>query len=203
MKASTATVDPDIPSLVDRCRTGDGAAFRELVVHYQDRVLNICWRVCGNRSEAEDLTQETFVKAFTSLDLFDGRAAFYTWLFRIAVNTSISARRKASRRPTVSLDGAVNTDHGSRPTSAGERLAADEAGPSEAAHSAETREAVRIALAALDKQQRAVVVLRDMESLSYEEIAEILQVPAGTVKSRLHRARLALRDHLSPILGMT
>ncbi len=186
--------------LVERCRQGERAAFEPLVRRYQDRVFNACLRVSGNRAEAEDLTQAAFMKALQAINRFDGRSGFYTWLFRIAINLALSARRKAARRPTVSLDAPAG-DCGQG--SIGRRLSSGEAGPNRAACDSETHRQVLEALAKLDDDHRAVVVLRDVESFSYDEIAEILNVPAGTVKSRLHRARLALRDTLAPILGVT
>lgn len=187
--------------LIERCKHGQTAAYGELVSRYQDRVFNVCWRMCGNRADAEDLTQDTFVRALKAIDRFDGRAAFYTWLFRIAVNLVISEQRKKSRRRTVSLDAAGRNRDG-EPTGswAADRLVSGEDDPDHRLLREEQRELVADALAALEEDHRCVVVLRDLESLDYHQIADILNLPIGTVKSRLHRARLALRDKLSPIL---
>lgn len=186
--------------LVERCRRGERAAFEPLVRRYQDRVFNACLRVSGNHAEAEDLTQEAFMKALQAIDRFDGRSGFYTWLFRIAINLTLSARRRGARRPTVSLDAPVGN---CGEDSIGRRLSSGESGPDRVACDSETHRRVLEALAGLNDDYRVVVVLRDVESFSYDEIAEILEVPVGTVKSRLHRARLALRNTLAPILGVT
>lgn len=204
VEVPAAAVAFDEADLVERCRHGDTTAYGRLVRRYQDRVFNVCWRMCGNRADAEDLTQEAFVKALMSIGRFDGRSRFYTWLFRIAVNLTISARRKEKRRATQSLDAGGSTrdgeDSGSRPI---DGLASHEDRPEEQVSDRETQEIVLEALRSLDEEYRSIVTLRDLESFSYEEIADILEVPAGTVKSRLHRARLALRRKLGPILDVT
>ncbi len=186
--------------LVEASKAGDTAAFGELVRQHQDRVYNVCWRICGNRTDAEDLAQETFVRAFEAIARFDGRARFYTWLFRIAANLAISAGRRERRARTVSLDGGPRLVHEDE-APAGERLAVETASPQESVMDREAQALVLSALAELDEEYRVVVTLRDLESLSYEEIAEVLEVPVGTVKSRLHRGRLALRERLAPLFG--
>lgn len=190
------TVARDEAALIQRCREGDLAAYGPLVREYQDRVYNLCLRMCGHRAEAEDLAQEAFVRAMESIGRFDGRARFYTWLFRIAVNVVISARRKSRRSTTFSIDG---HDEDAQ-SSASPRLASDVEPPDESAEKREKKEFVLEALASLDEEYRCVITLRDVESFGYDEIAEILEVPIGTVKSRLHRARLALRKKLMPML---
>ena len=187
-------------TLVERCRRGDSAAFGQLVVSCQDRVFNTCWRMCGNRADAEDLTQEAFVKAFQSIGRFDGRSRFYTWVFRIAVNLAISARRKDRRAVVSSLDEVRDASGQERSASPVQRLASRDGSPELLACGREQAAIVMQALEGLDGEHRAVVILRDLESLGYDEIAEILDIPPGTVKSRLHRARVALREALSPIL---
>ncbi len=159
--------------------------------------------MCGSRQDAEDFAQETFVKALQSIDRFDGRSRLYTWLFRIAVNLVISARRRRFRMAGHALDaGLDDPPRGDwRGLDSGRNPAAQ--APDELAADHERHRIVLEALAALDKDHRAVVVLRDIESLDYSEIAEILNVPAGTVKSRLHRARMSLRQRLMPVLGAT
>lgn len=202
VKAATAAMQLDEAELIEQCRQGVRPAFDALVLRYQDRIFNTVWRICGNRSEAEDLTQEAFVKALQAIDRFDGRSGFYTWLFRIATNLALSERRRAARRQTYSLDSAgPEDDRGGLP--ADQRPGAPGAEPEARACADESHALVLAALASLDQEHRAVVVLRDMESFGYEEIAEILEVPIGTVKSRLHRARMALREKLAPILSTT
>lgn len=183
----------DEASLLARCRAGEAAAQGELVARYQDRVYNTCLRMCGNAADAEDYAQDAFVKALTSLDRFDGRSRFYTWLFRIAVNLVLSGRRRAA---TVRMHG-LNEGH----ESAASRLAAADAPVMAQAAQREEHAMVLAALEALDGDARAIVVLRDVESLDYSEIAEILDIAPGTVKSRLHRARMALREKLQPMIG--
>lgn len=199
-QARETTSSREDVDLIERCQRGQTAAYGELVRRYQDRVFNVCWRMCGNRADAEDLTQDAFVKALKAIDRFDGRSAFYTWLFRIAVNLVISERRKKSRGRTVSLDSPGKDRNGEPARSwADERLVSGEGDPDDRILREERRALVADALAALEEDHRVVVVLRDLESLDYHQIADILSLPIGTVKSRLHRARLALRERLSPI----
>lgn len=184
---------------VSRAQKGDLAAFGELVARYQDRVFNACLRMAGNREDAEDLTQEAFVRAFRAIDRFDGRARFYTWVFRIGMNLAISAKRGSKRKATYSLEAAGRGQDDRADGSLRERLAGDGPGPQDAASSHEQQEMVLAALADLEETQRAIIVLKDIESLDYQEIADVLEVAVGTVKSRLHRARMALREKLRPM----
>ena len=176
------------------CR-GDTAAFAQLVARYQHRVFGLCLRLCGNHADAEDFAQEAFVRAYGALGRFDGRAQFFTWLYRIAVNVVLSARRRTDRRP-VTWTGAAPAGGDGRLAGA----ASHEPGPASRMEAEERAAIVGAALAALDDDQRSIITLRDMESLGYDQIAVILEIPVGTVKSRLHRARLALRDRLLPQL---
>jgi RNA polymerase sigma-70 factor (ECF subfamily) len=196
---STSSSGPQAPQplaeaqCIQRCKAGDHGAFGMLVMIYQDRVFNLCYRMCGSRADAEDLTQEAFMKALKSIASFDGRAGFYTWLYRIAVNLTLSNRRQFPRR-AASLD-VVNEDGQSRAA----ELPARDSRPGRAMEEREDAQMIEQALAALEDQHRAVIILRDMESLDYNQIADVLDIPAGTVKSRLHRARCALRELLSPM----
>jgi len=181
--------------LVSRTIGGDGAAFAAIVERYQDRLHNVIYRLVGSAEDARDLLQDALVKAYENLDGFRGGSSLYTWLFRIAVNTALSHRRK--RKWThVGLGPASDDD------SAGDGSWPDAAAPDPAdpIMAAETEAAVQGALDSLDEEHRTVVVLRDIQQCDYHEMAEILGVPAGTVKSRLHRARLMLRDKLKPLL---
>jgi RNA polymerase sigma-70 factor (ECF subfamily) len=185
-------------ALVDRCRAGDRAAFGRLITLYQDRVFNLCLRICGNAADAEDYAQEAFIKAMRSIDRFDGRSRFYTWLFRIAVNATITGRR--SRKTTMlSLDQRPAHTDDSDSAQMRDDLMTRETAPPERAVLHEEHAAVMAALGELDDEYRAAIILRDVESLDYAEIADVLGVAVGTVKSRLHRARLALRERLRPI----
>jgi RNA polymerase sigma-70 factor (ECF subfamily) len=176
--------------LIDQTLAGDRAAFEQLVHRYETRLFNTLLHVTGSPEEAEDVCQEAFVQAFVKLETFGGRSAFYTWLYRIAFNVSVSRRRR--RRPEVSIDqhrertGQEPQQSGDGPT---DRLLRDE-------QIAQVREAINL----LGDEYRAILVLREMEGCCYETIAEILELPLGTVRSRLHRARLQLRDQLKNIL---
>jgi RNA polymerase sigma-70 factor (ECF subfamily) len=186
---------PADPELVRQVVGGDGAAFGPIVERYQDRLYNTVYRMVGSAEDARDLVQEVFVKAYENLASFKGTSSLYTWLFRIAVNTSLSHRRK---RKWVRMAGPA-VDPGDGEAAGGWPDPAD-GDPAREMLAAETEAAVQQALAQLDDEHRTVVVLRDIQHCDYREIADILGVPTGTVKSRLHRARLLLRDKLQPLL---
>jgi len=187
--------------LVEQVQAGDMAAFSRLVLKYQDRVLNTCWRLTGNLDDAQDLAQEAFLKALEFISTFRRQASFYTWLFRIAVNLALSQRRSVARRVRLSLhdgDGPVNPGH--QAARLEERMASNEPAPPVRVSARERERIIMDALAKLDDEHRAVVVLRDIESCDYQQIAGILELPVGTVKSRLHRARMMLRERLKAIM---
>lgn len=184
--------------LAERAVAGDRNAFEALVVRYQDRVYSLLTRLCGSESEAEDLAQETFLKAYRALSGFRRGSKFYTWLFRIAVNTGYSRGRQLVRRQRLevaSLDAPVADPDGSGEGSAGWSATvtgpADE-GPERAMEREWVRARVQQGLAQLEEDYRAVVLLRDMEGLDYAAIAETLDISRAAVKSRLHRARSEL-----------
>ena len=180
----------DDAQLIDDTLAGDRTAFGELVRRYQGRLFNTLMHVVGSREEAEDVSQEAFVQAFVKLDSFKGRSAFYTWLYRIAFNVSVSRRRR--KRSEVSMD--LHRERtGDEPEDVGE-------GPSEQLLRAEQVRLVRAAINVLNEEHRAILVLREMEGCDYETIADILDMPMGTVRSRLHRARLQLREQLKEML---
>lgn len=170
--------------LVARLRAGDQDAYRELVDAYRDRIVTVAARVAGRSADAEDLAQETFLKAFGAIDRFNGNSAIFTWLYRIAVNTARDWVAHRRRRPAVSLDGLEHP---------GADPAADEPGPLAATEREELRRRVRAAMERLPEPFRSTLVLREMEGHTYEEIATILGVSMGTVESRLFRARCKLR----------
>ena len=178
--------------LVQQAQGGVGSAFAELVSRYQDRVFNTCYRMCHNDADARDLTQSAFLKALEALPRFEQRSNFYTWLFRIAVNLTLSHRRSSARRPHLSLDRTDDDGHAPL-TPAAVDADSDVSGPVERR---ELEQRVAWALQQLDDEFRAAVVLKDIEDMDYASIAEILEVPVGTVKSRIHRGRLALRELL-------
>lgn len=180
--------------LIERIRQGQTAAYDELVRKYQDRVFNACWRICGHLEDARDLTQEAFLKAYEGLAGFRQESGFYTWIFRVAVNLALSHRRKTQRRREVSLEQGsrvVGSQVEGLAKQVSDRLQDD---PAHAASEAELQGRVVRALQGLDDEHRTVIVLRDVEGFGYGEIGEILQIPPGTVKSRLHRARMALGE---------
>jgi RNA polymerase sigma-70 factor (ECF subfamily) len=186
---------PADPELVRQVVGGDGGAFGPIVERYQDRLYNTVYRMVGSAEDARDLVQEVFVKAYENLASFKGTSSLYTWLFRIAVNTSLSHRRKRKwvRRIGTPGDGGDGQPSGDCPDPG-------DTDPARGFVAAETEAAVQQALSQLDDEHRTVVVLRDIQHCDYREIADILGVPTGTVKSRLHRARLLLRDKLQPLL---
>lgn len=172
-------------ALLKQVRNGDAAAFGVLVARHQDRVFNVCLRLSGQEADALDLTQTVFMKAYGQLAKFDGRAQFSTWIYRIAVNTALSGLRdKKRRRRVVTSDAALAEQPAGDPP------------PGAALDAEERRQSVAAALAKLDEAFRAAVVLKDIEQLDYQAIAEILQVPLGTVKSRIARGRQMLRELL-------
>lgn len=180
--------------LIAAIRRGETAAFETLVRKYQDRVFNVVRQVVGDHQEAEDLVQETFVQAYVKLDSFHGHSAFYTWLYRIAFNVSVSRRRR--KRPLASISSARDEHSGGgiEPQDRGEA-------PGERLLREERAGLVQAALAALDEDFRTILVLREIEGFDYEAISEILDLPIGTVRSRLHRARSELRERLKVSLA--
>ncbi len=185
--------------LVERARAGDKHAFDLLVQKYHRRLMRLLSRMVRNQEEVEDIAQETFIKAYRALPQFRGDAAFYTWLYRIGVNTArnfLSSRGRAL--PTIS-DQAVNDDD-----EPDERLVAqDISTPESMLLSKQVAIAVNEAIDALPEELRTAITLREMEGMSYEEIAEMMACPIGTVRSRIFRAREAIAAKLRPILGTT
>lgn len=174
--------------LVFRTRAGSPEAFEELVYRYQDRVFAILLGLVGNHDDALDLAQETFVRAYTRLSGFHGRCAFYTWIYRIAVNLSTDHFRRRSRRP-ISLE-----DMGREPHAAPDDL------PHRVAEMQELSSVLESAVAALPELLRAPVVLHDVEGLGQDEVATILGCSRGALRSRLFRARSLLRVRLGSYL---
>lgn len=176
--------------LIDETLGGDSAAFGQLVTRYQDRLYNTVVHVVGSSDTAHDVVQDAFVQAYTKLEKFERASAFYTWLYRIAVNLAISRRRR--EKPMTSVDQ-VREVLGNEPI--------DDADPPAAQLEQRERACqVHRALAALSEEHRTILTLREMEDFSYEQIAEILELPVGTIRSRLHRARMQLRDQLKDVI---
>ena len=188
MDSSVNTVnnsEEDI-ALIDCILAGQSSKFEILVRNYQQRIYATLLGMLGNPQDAEDVAQETFLKAFRMLPNFERRSSFYTWLHRIAFNQAIDVQRRNKRttRRCVGdelLDAAPNS------------LGADDS-PDAIAEANESVRLVQLAMTRLDPERRNIIVLRDIQGLDYSEIATLLELPIGTVRSRLHRARLELRD---------
>ena len=172
--------------LIDDTLEGRAEAFGQLVARYQDRLFNAMVRITGCHAEAEDVVQDAFVQAFLKLDRFKRESQFFTWLYRIAMNTSISRHRK--KRPSSSLDGHP-ASRSVEPVAAEQPVGAD-------LERQEQQEELENALQQLPLDQRQILVLRELDNQSYEDIAVILELPIGTVRSRLHRARKQLHTLL-------
>jgi RNA polymerase sigma-70 factor (ECF subfamily) len=183
--------------LLDAHRGGDPTALGRLLEAYQRRIHSICYRMIRNEHEARDLTQDTMLRVIQGLDSYDGRSKLSTWVIRVTMNTCLSHLRKQKLRRHGSLDA------GTESASAGplDPRSFGELSPPGRVEQAEMKVLLGRALLCLDPDMRAVLVLRDMQELEYERIAKALEVPIGTVKSRLFRARLALRAAVEVELG--
>ena len=177
--------------LVQRTRAGERDAFRELVERYQRKIAALALGMLRSREDALDIVQETFARAYESLDRFKGDAAFYTWVYRIAYNLCIDHQRRTAKQSHASLDEDAGDGpppgipDGPRPDQ-----------PFDRARDAEIARRVREAIAGLTPDHRAVILLRELEGLSYAEISQVLECPKGTVMSRLHYARRQLQNRL-------
>ncbi len=181
--------------LVQRSLAGDTDAFRQIVERYQSKVYNLALRMTGNPEDASDIAQESFIRVFRSLKTFKGDSSFSTWLHRIANNIVLDHLRQRRRRPLVvmSTDTVVSADEGEHPIEFGGPLSLQ---PEEQVLRAERMRGLEQAIQAISPEHRLVLLLRDVQAFSYEEIAAMLGINIGTVKSRLNRARLAVREHL-------
>ena len=184
--------------LVRESRHGDKEAFRGLVERYQRKVVSVALGMVHNREDAIEIAQETFVKAFENLGKFKGESSFYTWLYRIVVNRAIDFRRRERRHPTVALEdrGAAGGGEGYEDTLKEERLT----DPYHLAQAREIGDRVSAAINELTPDHKAVILLREVEGLSYEEISRVMQCSKGTVMSRLHYARKKLQKKLKDCL---
>jgi RNA polymerase sigma-70 factor (ECF subfamily) len=189
--------------LMREAQQGDRMSFGQIVTLYQDRLYNAVLRLVGDVEEARELTQEAFTRALVKIDDFRGDSQPYTWLFRIAVNLSISQLRKVQRHRVFSIDGngyEQGNGESNRAENSANRLAGTAPQPLEAMEKQERDEQVLAALGRLDTDYRAVLVMRDIEGFDYQQMASVLDLPLGTLKSRMFRARLALRDELKEYL---
>jgi len=187
--------------LIVRAKAGDREALGELLTAHEPRVFAICLRMVSNREQARDLTQETLLKALMAIDRFDERARLSTWLTRIAINACLSHLRKKKIRKHPSLEAELGgAEEGGRLSSRIEQQR--EPVPGAGVEAQEERDAVARALAGLPDEQRAILLMRDGQGMDYASIAEALGVKVGTVKSRLFRARAALRDAVERLQGV-
>jgi len=181
-------VSADDQFLIAECLRGDQAAFGQLVRRHQDRLHAAVYRLVESAEDAQDVVQEAFLHAYQHLGSFKGDAQFFTWLYRIAMNAAISLRRK--RKPALRIVG-PDGEPVIEPADPSE-----ESQPTHALEQSERERVVKKALSRCSTEHRAVLVMKDMEGMKYEEMAEVLGVPVGTIRSRLHRARLELREIL-------
>ena len=181
----------DDQQLIRRTLDGHKEAFGQLIRKYQDRLFNGMVQMLRNEAEAEDVVQDAFVLAFTKLDTFKGNSAFFTWLYRIAYNVAITRLRR--RKSDVSIDG----------KDAMGKLDFPDGGPAPGDRMEQQEQATQLnkALGRLSHEHRAILILREMDDMDYDAISEVLDLPIGTVRSRLHRARGHLREHLEAIMN--
>jgi len=181
-----------VASLVRRCISGDAIAWEEIVQRYNRRIYNICYRFAGSSDDAQDLTQEVFIKVYRTLSSYDSeKAAFMTWVTTVTRNLLVDHFRKTKQdRVTDSLDNAASEHEDAQPLS--EQIPDQGASPDASIQSRETRETVHRALQKLSPELREAVILRDLQDMDYREIAVALKVPEGTVKSRINRGRAEL-----------
>jgi RNA polymerase sigma-70 factor (ECF subfamily) len=199
--SSAKAITIDDAALVQQCRKGDSAAAETLIRRYQSRIYNAIFRICANPDDAAELTQDTFVKIIENIVNFQGKSSFYTWAFRIAVNLTLNHCQRNVKLGLKSLDAEDsnddNTDKGVL-----KKFLADVNLPDPAVV-AQNKELCRLvikALMKLDDAQRAVIVLRDIEGMNYAQIAEVLDIELGTVRSRLSRARTHLRKIMERLI---
>jgi RNA polymerase sigma-70 factor (ECF subfamily) len=191
--------DADRP-LVEQAQRGDQRAFEMLVVKYQRRIERLIGRMVRDTDLVQDIAQETFVRAYRALPKFRGDSAFYTWLYRIAVNTAKKALLELKRDPLVSESSLASSRDDDDETYRPSREPTDSETPEAVLATKEIAQTVNAAIEALSNDLRQAITLREIEGLSYEEIAELMNCPIGTVRSRIFRAREAIAQRLRPLL---
>ena len=193
--APHARLDASDESLIEAHRAGDGGALPELLTRHQGRLFAICLRMVGDHDRARDLVQDAMVKLIEGLPGFDGRASFTTWMTRVTMNMCLSNLRRERLRRHASLDAPAGAaSDGYAPPVWATREQPREPGAEDSVQQAEELQRLELAMASLEPEQRAILVLRDVRGLDYRQIADVIEVAVGTVKSRLFRARAALRE---------
>jgi RNA polymerase sigma-70 factor, ECF subfamily len=192
------TPDADAP-LLERVKQGDVKAFEMLVVKYQRRIERLIGRMVRDVDLVPDIAQETFIRAYRAIPQFRGESAFYTWLYRIAVNTAKKALVELKRDPLVTESARASREEDDEPSRAENELTDGET-PESVLASKQVASTVNSAIEALSEDLRQAITLREIEGLSYEEIAELMNCPIGTVRSRIFRAREAIAQRLRPLL---
>ncbi len=189
----------DDEELVARCNRGDREAFNELVLKYQKKVFNVAYRFVGDQEEANDLAQEIFAAAYQNLKKFRGDSKFSTWLFQIATNRGKNRFKYLKRRGFfVNKSSQIQDDEGENYQKAVPDFSTN---PENLLASRQIRKVVQEAIEGLEPDHKEIVILRDIEGFSYEEIAQMLDLPEGTTKSRLHRARMVIKEKLKKVLS--
>jgi RNA polymerase sigma-70 factor (ECF subfamily) len=187
-------------ALIERVKLGDVKAFEMLGVKYQRRIERLIGRMVRDVDLVPDIAQETFIRAYRAIPQFRGESAFYTWLYRIAVNTAKKALMELKRDPLITETARASRDDDDE-TSRVENELSDGETPDAVLASKQIAAAVNLAIEALSEELRQAITLREIEGLSYEEIAEMMDCPIGTVRSRIFRAREAIAQRLRPLLG--
>ncbi len=189
-------------ALLSAHRAGDPTALAELLESYQGRLFSVCLRMVNSPDTAADLTQEAMVKIIQGIDAFAGRSKLSTWMIRVTMNVCLTHRRRMRLRNHVSIDlppAGFSRDEAGSTTIASSLICENEPDARGSLESRESRQRLYRAMDALEPHQRAILILRDVQDLDYRQIAEILEIPQGTVKSRLFRARTALRNQIERI----
>jgi RNA polymerase sigma-70 factor (ECF subfamily) len=185
--------------LIKKSQSGDVESFELLISSYDKRAYNIAYRVMGNEEDAKDMAQEAMLRVFRSLKDFKGQSSFSTWLYRIVTNVCLDELRRRKNDKYVSLDSTIQTDSGEMHM----ELCSDRETPESVYEQVEQREVIKNAIRELNEEYRSVIVLRDIQGFSYEEISNILDCSLGTVKSRINRARTMLRDKLKASMELS
>lgn len=180
--------------LIDRCKLGERSAFDILIRGYEKRVYNLAYRLSGNYDDANDISIDAFMRVYQAIKLFRGEANFSTWLFRIVTNVFLDRRKRVQNKQHLSLEEYIELEE----NSVARQIEDPSPTPGVLAETKERHDVLQEAIGSLPDYQRAMIVLYHKEGLSYEEIAEVLSLPIGTVKSRLNRARLVMREKLEP-----